>query len=102
MNTLLSSRDKAIASNSLICLLQEVVGQKTTVELRNESVVRGVVIGVDIAMNVSMTEVEFSDHTGAITELETFYIRGKNIRYVRIPEEVRINGFNIMGIYRPD
>ena len=85
--TIRSAREKAIAANSLICLLQALIGEITTVELRNECYVHGQIIEVDIYMNVSMQNTSYTDHRGT-RNLEAFYIRGKNIRYVQIPEHV--------------
>ena len=85
--TIRSAREKAIAANSLICLLQALIGEITTVELRNECYVHGQIIEVDIYMNVSMQNTSYTDHRGT-RKLEAFYIRGKNIRYVQIPDHV--------------
>ena len=85
--TIRSAREKAIAAHSLICLLQALIGEITTVELRNECYVQGQIIEVDIYMNVSMQNTSYTDQRGT-RNLEAFYIRGKNIRYVQIPDHV--------------
>lgn len=82
-----SAKDKATACNSLICLLQGLIGHRATVELRNESSVTGLILDVDAYMNVSMSDVSFSDRRGT-QSLSAFYIRGKNIRFVHIPDHV--------------
>lgn len=87
--TVRSAREKAVAANSLICLLQALIGETTTVELRNESYAEGLIIDVDIYMNVSMVNTSYTDRRGN-KQLEAFYIRGKNIRYVKVPDHVSI------------
>lgn len=88
--TVRSAKDKAVAANSLICLLQALIGQTTTVELRNECFANGCIVDVDIHMNVSMVNATYTDRKGT-KALEAFYIRGRNIRYVHIPDHVSCN-----------
>lgn len=85
-----SARDKAIACNSLICLLQGLIGHRATIELRNESSITGRILDVDIHMNVSLSDVTFTSEKG-VQSLSAFYIRGKNIRFVHIPDHVSIS-----------
>lgn len=87
MTSLLSAREKAVCTNSLICLLQALSGEITTVELRNESSATGLILGVDSSMNVFMSNVTYTDERRQYS-LENFYIRGRNIRYVHIPDKV--------------
>jgi len=85
-----SAKEKAIACNTLICLLQGLIGQRATIELRNESSVTGLILDVDIYMNVSMSEVSYTGTGSGTVNLEAFYVRGKNIRFVFIPDHVSI------------
>ncbi|KAF6017727.1 LSM10 [Bugula neritina] len=83
-----SAKEKAIACNTLICLLQGLIGQRATIELRNESSVTGLILDVDIYMNVSMSEVSYTGTGSGTVNLEAFYVRGKNIRFVFIPDHL--------------
>ena len=54
-----SIRERTIAENSLVILLQGLQGEVTTVDLRDESTARGRVVNVDAFMNVRLEEVIF-------------------------------------------
>ena len=57
-------RERAVASKTLVCLLQGIVGYHTTVELRNENAVTGTVMSVDANMNVSLEDAVFTTLDG--------------------------------------
>ncbi|KAG7235319.1 hypothetical protein INR49_002776 [Caranx melampygus] len=81
-----SLRERIIAENSLVVLLQGLQGEVTTVDLRNESTARGRIVNVDGFMNVRMEEVLYHDGRGQLTQLQDLFITGRNIRYVHIPD----------------
>ncbi|XP_023256796.1 U7 snRNA-associated Sm-like protein LSm10 [Seriola lalandi dorsalis] len=85
-----SLRERTIAENSMVVLLQGLQGQVTTVDLRNESTARGRVINVDAFMNIRMEEVLYTDQRGQLTRLQDLFITGRNIRYVHIPDHMDI------------
>ncbi|XP_033831291.1 U7 snRNA-associated Sm-like protein LSm10 [Periophthalmus magnuspinnatus] len=85
-----SIRERSIAENSLVVLLQGVQGHVTTVELRDESWARGRVVNVDAFMNIRLCEVEFRNRTGKVCELQDLFITGRNVRYVHIPDHLDI------------
>lgn len=86
----MSKRERFKSRNSLICLLQGITGKRTTVELRNESSVTGWIEIVDGFMNITMTDAHFTGPSGGRTFFEKFFVNGKNIRYVQIPERINI------------
>lgn len=47
MTTLSTARDRSIAANSLLCLLQSLEGRVTVIELQNEMAVKGLITQVD-------------------------------------------------------
>uniref|UniRef100_A0A3Q1G7N1 Sm domain-containing protein n=1 Tax=Acanthochromis polyacanthus TaxID=80966 RepID=A0A3Q1G7N1_9TELE len=51
-----SIRERTIAENSMVVLLQGLQGEVTTVDLRNESTARGRVISVDAFMNIRLAD----------------------------------------------
>lgn len=85
-----SIRERTIAENSLVVLLQGLLGQETTVELRNEGVARGRVLSVDAFMNVRLADVLYRDRGGRSAQLQDLFITGRNVRYVHIPDHVDI------------
>uniref|UniRef100_A0A7N8WYP7 Sm domain-containing protein n=1 Tax=Mastacembelus armatus TaxID=205130 RepID=A0A7N8WYP7_9TELE len=52
-----SIRERTIAENSMVLLLQGLQGEVTTVDLRNESTAQGRVVNVDAFMNIRLEEV---------------------------------------------
>lgn len=62
----------------------------TTVELRNENVVTGQIIHVDGYMNVTMENADFTQYGHSKTHFDNFFVHGRNIRYVQIPDQVDI------------
>lgn len=85
-----SIRERAIAENSLVILLQGLQGQVTTVDLRDESKARGRIVNVDAFMNVRLEEVLYQDRKGHLSKLADLFITGRNIRYVHIPDHMDI------------
>jgi len=83
-----TQRERFKVRNTLICLLKEVEGKTTTVELRNESSVSGLVEHVDGYMNVTMSSVCFRNYKGKISKFANFFVQGTNIRFVQIPDEI--------------
>lgn len=85
-----SSREKFLVKNTLVCLLKALEGRVTTVELRNENTITGQIDEVDGFMCISMSNVCFKTLSGRMANFESFYIQGKNIRYVQIPDEINM------------
>ncbi|KAL7868402.1 hypothetical protein SRHO_G00097860 [Serrasalmus rhombeus] len=85
-----SIRERTIAENSLVVLLQGLQGEVTTVDLRDESTARGRVINVDAFMNVRLEDVLYRDRRGRVSEMADLFITGRNIRYVHIPDHMNI------------
>ncbi|NXV77827.1 LSM10 protein, partial [Atlantisia rogersi] len=85
-----SVKERTIAENSLVILLQGLHGLVTTVDLRDESTATGRVTNVDAFMNTRLAEVTFTDRQGTVSHLDELFVTGRNIRYVHIPDEVDI------------
>lgn len=85
-----SIRERTIAENSMVVLLQGLQGEVTTVDLRNECTARGRVLNVDAFMNVWLKDVLYRDRQGRSTHLQDLFITGRNVRYVHIPDHVDI------------
>ncbi|TDH03894.1 hypothetical protein EPR50_G00146620 [Perca flavescens] len=85
-----SIRERTIAENSMVVLLQGLQGEVTTVDLRNECTARGRVVNVDAFMNVRLKDVLYRDRRGKLTRLQDLFITGRNVRYVHIPDHMDI------------
>ena len=83
-----SIRERYKSTNSLLCLLQGITDRVTTVELRNESTAKGCIQNVDGFMNITMTNVVFTSRDGTTSRLDEFFVKGPQIRYVQIPDDV--------------
>jgi len=83
-----TAREKAKIQNSLICLIQSLCGEIVTVELRNESYVTGVLDHVDMWMNLTMSNVDFTYTNGSVATFDNFYVKGQNVRYIPIPSHI--------------
>ena len=70
--------------------MQGIIGKRTVVELRNENCVTGRIESVDDCMNTSMSNVTFKTLNGQETRFTHFYIQGKNIRYIQIPDDINM------------
>ncbi|XP_068603599.1 U7 snRNA-associated Sm-like protein LSm10 [Brachionichthys hirsutus] len=85
-----SIRERTIAENSMVVLLQGLQGEVTTVDLKNESTARGRVVSVDAFMNVRLEDVLYRDRRGQLSQLQDLFITGRNVRYVHIPDHIDI------------
>ncbi|KAG9492872.1 U7 snRNA-associated Sm-like protein LSm10 [Eleutherodactylus coqui] len=85
-----SVKERTIAENSLVILLQGLHGLVTTVDLRNESSARGTILNVDSFMNIRLKKVIYTDRHGQEAKLDDLFVTGRNVRYVHIPEDVDI------------
>ncbi|KAF7989369.1 hypothetical protein HCN44_008043 [Aphidius gifuensis] len=66
----ISGKEKNLFYNSLSILLKAVEGQKTTVDLRNESSIYGLIEQADGFMNIVMKNCIFTDPRGLIIDME--------------------------------
>ncbi|KFQ66946.1 U7 snRNA-associated Sm-like LSm10, partial [Phaethon lepturus] len=92
-----SVKERTIAENSLVILLQGLHGHVTTVDLRDESTATGRITNVDAFMNVRLAEVTFTDRQGTVSHLDELFVTGRKgpvvphpVDYVHIPDEVDI------------
>ncbi|XP_075051540.1 U7 snRNA-associated Sm-like protein LSm10 [Mixophyes fleayi] len=85
-----SVKERTIAENSLVILLQGLNGHVTTIDLRNESSATGAIVNVDAFMNIRLAKVTYTDRHGKMAKLDDLFVTGRNVRYVHIPDEVDI------------
>lgn len=85
-----SIRERMMAENSLVVLLQGLQGEVTTVDLRNECTACGRIVNVDAFMNMRLEAVLYRDRQGKLAHMQDLFVTGRNVRYVHIPEHVDI------------
>lgn len=89
-----SVHDKYLACNSLIGIIRACVGKWVQIDLRNETHVYGRVVSVFAEMNVVMKDACFTTPASAMRKkpsskiFSEVTIRGRNIRFVHIPDDV--------------
>lgn len=69
-----------------IKLLYEAEGMKITVELKNGEIYRGLLLGAEDSMNVSLQDVLKTARNGQITKLPNVYLRGPSVRLIALPD----------------
>lgn len=70
-------------------LLFEAEGMKITVEMKNGEIYRGLLVGAEDTMNVSLSEVLRTAKNGQISKLPSVYLRGSSIRFVVLPNVLK-------------
>lgn len=82
-----SGRSKFFFYNSMVCLAKAMEGKNIRVEIRNDAAITGRLDLSDSAMNLTMSDVVLTNSRGLSVRLAKFYIRGRHIRYLIIPDE---------------
>lgn len=69
--------------------------ETVTIELKNGTVVNGTITGVDPAMNTHLRAVKMTPKGRDVMTLESLSIRGNNIRYYILPENLPLDSLLI-------
>jgi len=69
-----------------IKLLYEAEGMKISIELKSGEIYRGLLLGAEDTMNVSLSEVLRTARNGKISKLPNVYLRGSSIRFIALPD----------------
>ncbi|BFZ07890.1 hypothetical protein BsWGS_10929 [Bradybaena similaris] len=83
-------RSKHFYYNSMVCLLKAMEGIDITIEMRDFVVVSGKLDFAEATMNLSMSNVTLTNLKGSIRYFLKFYVKGRYIQYVMIPDAVDI------------
>ncbi|XP_033191665.2 U7 snRNA-associated Sm-like protein LSm10 [Bombus vancouverensis nearcticus] len=85
-----SKEERYFYFNTLAILLKAVQNERTTIDLRNEASVYGIVEHTDAYMNIVMRDCIFTDPRGDSYSYDMFFVQARNIRFVHIPPKIRI------------
>jgi small nuclear ribonucleoprotein D3 len=69
-----------------IKLLFEAEGMKITVEMKSGEIYRGLLLGAEDTMNVSLSDVLRTARNGQVSKLPNVYLRGSSIRFIALPD----------------
>ena len=74
-----------------IILLHEAEGHTVTIELKNGEIYRGQLDESEETMNCLVTDVVVTAKDGRVTKLENAYIRGSQIKFVILPNVLKLS-----------
>ena len=80
--------EKFRSEQTLICLLHACKGHSTTIELRDETSIHGLISHVDGYMNIKVAEATMTKIDGLVQHFEELFVQGNKIRFVHIPDEI--------------
>lgn len=72
----------------LVRFLMKLTNEVVTIELKNGTVIMGTVTGVDVTMNTHLKNVKMTVKGYDPVDMDHITIRGNNIRYFFLPENV--------------
>ena len=75
----------------LVRFLMKLTNETVTIELKNGTVVSGTVTGVDMSMNTHLKLVKMTLRDRDPMALDTLSIRGNNIRYYILPDQLALD-----------
>lgn len=82
--------ERSCFERSITCLMKELEGHYTTVELRNETEVTGKTENVDGFMNIVLSDVTYTKPNTDPLHFPLIHIHGRQIRYVHIPDQINM------------
>lgn len=59
---------------------------KITVEMKNGETYRGMLLGAEDTMNLTLSDVVRTARNGQVSKLPSVYLRGGNVRFVALPD----------------
>eukprot|EP01071_Lankesteria_metandrocarpae_P004667 Lankesteria_metandrocarpae@DN3650_c0_g1_i1.p2 len=75
----------------LVRFLMKLANEEVVVELKNGTVIKGTVAGVDVAMNTHLKNVKMTLISKNVVNVDHLTIRGNNIRYFLLPDALPLD-----------
>ncbi|XP_063933680.1 small nuclear ribonucleoprotein Sm D1-like [Zophobas morio] len=75
----------------LVRFLMKLSGETVTVEIKNGSIIKGTITGVDVSMNTHLRAVKFTAKNKDPISLDTLSVRGNHIRYIILPDSLPLD-----------
>ena len=72
-------------------VLMRLAGEAVVVELKNGTVLQGVVVGVDVSMNTHLRQVTLSVKGGNPVKVDSLSVRGSTVRYFILPDSLNLD-----------
>ncbi|XP_040572052.1 probable small nuclear ribonucleoprotein Sm D1 [Lepeophtheirus salmonis] len=79
----------------LVRFLMKLSHESVVIELKNGTQVSGTIVGVDVAMNTHLKNVKMTIKNRDPVNLDSLSIRGNNIRYYILPENLPLESLLI-------
>ncbi|CAI5724023.1 hypothetical protein KXD40_001063 [Peronospora effusa] len=86
-----AKRQKTRKIRSLLLLLKSFVGLRIRIDLKNDSVLEGVVQEVVQDMDITLLNVCESKPNGKKLMLDEVFVMGKTVLYVHIPDRINVS-----------
>jgi small nuclear ribonucleoprotein (snRNP)-like protein len=81
---------KKESCRTLIGFLRCLVGQKIQIDIYGGIMIVGLLIDIDVNHNIQLSQVTMSRPIEKLISFHRLCIRYKNVRYIRIPDEINI------------
>lgn len=78
-------RNVPFACRSLAIFVQSLEGGRVVVELRNDTIVRGVLDTADDFMNLTMSEVSYEPLQAPRQRLPFLFLKARHVRFIHLP-----------------
>ncbi|CEG36099.1 Small nuclear ribonucleoprotein SMD1 and related snRNPs [Plasmopara halstedii] len=88
---LIKSKRKQRKPRSLLLLLKSFVGLRVRIDLKNDSVLEGVVEEVVQDMDFTLLDACETKPNGTCINLDEVFVMGKTVLYVHIPDRINIS-----------
>merc|ERR1712124_117720 len=84
-----------LTMQNLVKFLMKLSHESVIVELKTGAIIHGTVSGVENNMNIHMKNVKFISREREEKMLETMTIRGSNVRYIILPQQLALDNLLI-------
>jgi small nuclear ribonucleoprotein (snRNP)-like protein len=86
----LNRKYKKESCRTLLGFLRCLVGQKVQIDLYSGIMIVGTLTDIDVNHNIQLTQVTISRPIEKSVSFNRLFIRYKNVRYIRIPDEIDV------------